>query len=312
MNSTNKYIYENKKIFSLKKKKIPGKFSKRVVGWSLFRLCKYNFFSFLYCIIFIPKVIFEGRYFLYKTFKIRNSCIKKRALIIGNGPSQGYLKKNELDKFVKSGGETFCVNYWHANKNLSSHIPNWLFLSDPSQIDIKKKETVALIQYLKKNPSIKIALPTSFLKPIKKFMLKNDIYCFVDLELSISKNIHPLLPRGYVSLTLYKALAFAINLNYQFIGVIGMDNTYPRNVYMNKKNKLFNFETHAGTKDYLVDFSNNFYNIASYMEELSRMFYSLEYFPNKNIVNLDPYSLTDRFKKVSKKFFFKNHKTSII
>jgi hypothetical protein len=41
----------------------------------------------------------------------------------------------------------------------------------------------------------------------------SDIYCIVDLELIISRNTHPLLPRGYLSMILYKALAFAIYLN---------------------------------------------------------------------------------------------------
>jgi hypothetical protein len=306
MDSTNKYISENKKVFLLKNNKHKKKFlkKKKVVGWSLLRLCIYNIFSFFICIIQIPKVIYEGKNFLCKTFSIRSSCTKKRALIIGNGPSQGYLKKIELDKFVKSGGETFCVNYWHENKNLSSHIPTWMVLSDPTSFNIKIKKSAELIKYLKKNSSIKIILPTGSAKHIKNLMLKNDIYCFVDLELSISRNIYPLLPRGYISMTLYKALAFAIYLNYKSIGIIGMDNTYPRNIYINKKNRILNVETHAGTKNYTYDISHQYYNIAALLEDLSRLFYHLEYFPNKNILNLDPYSLTDRFRKIDINKFF--------
>ena len=259
--------------------------------------------SFFCCIIQIPKVIYEGRYFLYKTWRIRSSFIKKRALVIGSGPSQGYLKKNELDKFVKSGGETFSINNWHANKGLSSHIPTWIVLSDLAILD----KSPGLIQYLRKNYSIKMIVPTSFLKHIKKLKLKNDIYCFVDLELSIWNNIHPLLPRGYLSMTLYKALSFAIYLGYNSIGIIGMDNTYPRNIYTDKNNRVFILETHAEKKDYLVDISIIFNNVASYLDDVVRLFNHLEYYPKKNIVNLDPYSLTDRFKKVTKNFFFRKN-----
>jgi len=310
MNVTRKYINHHKNFFSLKKnkillsskRKVILKFFKkrRLVGWSLFRLFQHHIKLFILCIIFLPKVIYEGRNFLIKTWNIRNSSNKKRALVIGNGPSQGYLKSKELDKFVKSGGETFCINYWQQNNNLSLHIPTWMVFSDPATFNRKMPQSYKLIQYLKKNSSIKIIIPTTQIKSIKKLGLKNDIYCFVDLELSICRNIHPLLPRGYLSMTLYKALAFAIYLNYKTIGVIGMDNTYPRNIYNDKKNRIFNLETHAGIKDYCIDISELYCNVASYIDEVTRTFYHLEYFPKKNIVNLDPYSLTDRFKKINK------------
>jgi len=50
-------------------------------------------------------------------------------------------------------------------------------------------------------------------------------------QLSIWKNINPLMPRGYMSITLYKALAWCIYLGYKSIGVLGMDNTLPKNIY---------------------------------------------------------------------------------
>jgi hypothetical protein len=318
MNITDKYINEHKKVFLLKKEKliVSSKrkillklFSQRpLVGWSLVRLFKHHIKLFILCFIYLPKVIYDGRNFFNKTWSIRGSSIKKRALVIGNGPSQGYLTKNELDNFVKSGGETFCVNYWHKNKDLRSHIPTWIVFSDPHIFDKKKTDAINLIQYLKRNPSVKIIVPTSYIKFLQNLKLKNEIYCFVDLELSIWKNIHPLLPRGYLSMTLYKALAFAVYLRYQSIGVIGMDNTYPRSIYADKKNRVFNLETHAGTKDYLLDMSIIHLNVASHLDEIVRHFYHLEYYPNKNIVNLDPYSLTDRFKKINKNVFFKKSK----
>ena len=314
MNVTKKYINHHKNFFSLKKNKILLSSKRKVilklfkkrrlVGWSLFRLFKYHIKLFFLCIIFLPKVIYDGRNFLKKTWAIRNSSNKKRALVIGNGPSQGYLTSKELDKFVKTGGETFCINYWQQNKSLSLHIPNWMVFSDPATFNGKTAQSYSLIQYLKKNSAIKIIIPTSQIKSIKKLGLKNNIYCFVDLELSLCRNIHPLLPRGYLSMTLYKALAFAIYINYKTIGIIGMDNTYPRNIYNDEKNRIFNLETHAGTKDYRIDVSASYYNVSAWIDELVRVFHHLEYFPNQNIVNLDPYSLTDRFKKIKKKVFF--------
>ena len=314
MNITKKYIEEQKKIFSLKRKKLillsqrkvlQKRFlPKSLIGWSLFRLLKHHVRSLIFCAICLPKVIYEGRNYLIKTWNVRSSLKNKRALVIGNGPSQGYLTKNRLDKFVKSGGETFCINFWIQNKNLSPHVPTWMLFSDPLTFNKKNPKSASLIRYLKKNSLIKIIVPTSQIKLVKKFKLKNEIYCFVDLELSIWKNIHPLFPRGYLSMTMYKALAFAIYLGYKSIGVIGMDNTYPRDIYSDKNNRVFNRETHAGIKDYLIDLSIMYRNVAACLDDVVRLFYHLEYYPRKNIVNLDPYSLTDRFRKINVNKFF--------
>lgn len=55
-----------------------------------------------------------------------------------------------------------------------------------------------------------------------------------------------------------------------------------------------------------MTFHNNYHsNAASYYYDAFKIFYHLEYFPQKNIVNLDPYSLTDRFRKINKSDFLK-------
>ena len=153
-------------------------------------------------------------------------------LIVGNGPSQGYLNKNDLKKFLKSGGEIICVNYWNQNKILSSCAPTWLFLSDPLHFSKKDSRQINLIKYLKNNPSIKIIIPTSQIKNFKAFNLVNKFYCFIDVELSISKNISPIFPRGYLSMTVYKAIAMAVWFSFKKIFVLGVDNTYPKNIYV--------------------------------------------------------------------------------
>jgi hypothetical protein len=307
MNSTKKYIIDNKYVFSLKDRSVFFKPRKKkvLVGWSFIELLKYHIRILCICIIRFPIAIYEGRYFIISTWGLRNSKKKKRLLIVGNGPSQGYLKKNDLKRFLKSGGEIICINYWNQNKILSSCAPTWLCLSDPLHFSKKDSRQINLIKYLKNNPSIKIIIPTSQIKNFKAFNLVNKFYCFIDVELSISKNISPIFPRGYLSLTLYKALAWASYLNYNLIGIIGMDNTYIRNLYCNNKNEIKLKEEHAGIKPFLTNYSIYYSNVASAIDELVRHFYHLEYFPTQNIVNLDPYSLSDRFKKVDKKNFFK-------
>jgi hypothetical protein len=229
----------------------------------------------------------------------------KRALVIGNGPSQGYLDVDTLDRFVENGGETYCVNHWNINDKLSKHTPSWMFFSDPNTFDPNNKNSSELRKYLELNQTTRVAVPS--LGYIKKFNLKisdERIFMFIDCEMSAWGNINPLFPRGYLSMTLYKALAWAIHLGYAEIGIIGMDNTYPRNIYCDKDNRVINLETHCGAEDYIVDQSQMYPTVASLLGDISRLFYHLEYFPRTGVFNLDQYSLTDRFEKVDPITFF--------
>ena len=307
MNTTKKYIDEHQHVFSLPRKSETSLRPRKLIGWSIFRLLKSHFFSVLSCIFHYTREVCKSWSFLRITSSLKGSAVGKRVLLIGNGPSQGYLTIQKLKKFILSGGETICVNYWQENKLLNEHIPNWLVLSDPETFSERFLEAESLIKYLKINSSIKVVAPSSWVGAIKKLNLKNECYFFIDVELSVWKNINPTYPRGYLSMTLYKGMAWAVHLGYKEIGVIGMDNTYPRNIYNDDNNKICNLELHAGIDDYIVDQSSLYQNVASRLDDLARLFYHLEYFPFEKIVNLDRYSLTDRFRKVDFNFFFDAH-----
>lgn len=181
-----------------------------------------------------------------------------------------------------------------------------MIFSDPKTFSKDSINAQVLIKYLKGNSSIKLAVPAFMLKVLNSFELSNEVYCFIDTELSIWKNINPLFPRGYLSMTLYKALSWSVHLGFEKIGVIGMDNTYPRNIYNDQYNNVCNLEVHAGDNDYLADQSSLYPNVASLLEDLVLLFRHLEYFPAERIFNLDFYSLTDRFSKTDIKTFFEN------
>ena len=83
-------------------------------------------------------------------------------------------------------------------------------------------------------------------------------------------------------MTLYKVLAWANYLNYNSIGIIGLDNSYPKDIYIDQDNSICFLERHAGEKDYLIDISSEYENIAAYIDELTRVFHHLNYFSNKN------------------------------
>jgi hypothetical protein len=101
-------------------------------------------------------------------------------------------------------------------------------------------------------------------------------------------------------MTLYKALSVAIWLGYDRIYVLGMDNTYPRNVYCDRDNRVLNLEIHAGREDYAADWSRLYRGVGDLIYELAYLFYDARKFAAAGrVVNLDPYSLTDAFPKVS-------------
>lgn len=296
MNSIEEYIANNKKIFALPR--IHSNLGKQrgVVGWSIHRLILHHVRSIIGATIRYPRELLLGGKHFTETWKIRRSQAHKRALLIGNGPSQGYLTIEKLNSFKAAGGDTICVNQWNANKRLSTHIPTWMVFSDPDTFVLDKR--AHLVEYLENNPSIKLLAPLFISRQLRELKLRNELFLFIDTELSVCKNINPLLPRGYLSMTLYKGLAWAVYLGYFEIGIVGMDNDYPRNIYNDASNTLYNCEKHAGTQDYLDCISHLFKNVAARLDDLTLLFHHLDYFPKDSIVNLDPFSLVDAFKKL--------------
>jgi hypothetical protein len=300
-----KYLLENKKIFELKEKLSPIVVKRQIknININIFNLLKQYAKDFSVNIIrYLIELFINFKYFK-KTFKLKNLYNTKKALIIGNGPSQGFLKTQELDNFVNSGGHTICLNKWHEDKVLSKHIPSWYFLSDPSHF--RNSYLKSIIKYFKEHSSIKIVVPAKKLKILENRGLKNELFCFSDSEMLFFKNINPLFPRGYCSMTLYKALAWAVYLGYNSIGAIGMDNTYVKEFLSDENNKLFLLHNNKINESIVLQKYSNL-NVSKFLFDLFQSFYHLEYFPNKNIFNLDKYSLTDRFKKISKYKFLNN------
>ena len=300
MNPTEKYLQENQAVQSLRKIVLDSIKPRKFYLDSVSGIFKRNLLAYIVCAKNYPIEIFRGFENLKATYNIAGSRKLTRAIVIGNGPSQGYLSTKILNEFVNTGGETICINYWNLNENLSSHAPSWMLFSDPATFNNKHEpnKSQTLIDYLKQKPSINIVGPWHLIQQVRQSGVENPVFSFIDCELPFWKNIHPLLPRGYISMTLYKSLAWAVHLGYSEIGLIGMDNTYPRNLYCDENNHVLNLDIHAGIDDQVFDISALYPTVASRMAGLFLLFRDLECFPDQGIVNLDQYSLTDRFRKV--------------
>jgi hypothetical protein len=98
-------------------------------------------------------------------------------------------------------------------------------------------------------------------------------------------------------MTLLKGLSMACWLGYDRIFILGMDNTYPRNLYCDSNNRILNHEIHAGAADWVQDMTNRYNSIADAITEIAEIFYDTRKFSRPSIINLDPYSLTDAFRK---------------
>jgi hypothetical protein len=73
----------------------------------------------------------------------------------------------------------------------------------------------------------------------------------------------------------------------------------PRTIYCDENNRIQNVETHAGIDDWLVDMGDCYGGMGDLLYALSTLFYDLRKFRSttSELVNLDPYSLTDVFPK---------------
>jgi hypothetical protein len=237
---------------------------------------------------------------------LKNSRSAGKALVIGNGPSQGYLKVEFLRAFKLTGGDVFVVNFWNQNRSFEGFVPDYLVISDPATLcfddglkALHEKNT-SLLNYLKGNTRIKVICPFPRCSEISHLLGPDRVIGFTDTEMPrFTGNINPMYPRGYLSMTLFKALAMAIYFGYRNIYVIGMDNTYPRNIYCDEKNRILNLERHSGVADSVADQSSIYACVGDLLKELATQFLDAKKFAAGGAVkNLDRYSLTDAFPKV--------------
>ena len=244
-----------------------------------------------------------GHRHLLGLLRLRGTASGKSAILLGGGPSVASLSRERLARFCADGGDVFAVNLWSENESLCTVAPTYLAISDPDTLRASDlDETMQrLRQYLVAHPTVKILCPIRRCKDIGQMFAPDRVIGFCDSELrNWYGNINPLLPRGYVSMTLYKALSVAIWLGYERIYVLGMDNTYPRNVYCGRDNRILNLEIHAGRTDYVADWGDLYGGVGDLLYELAYLFYDARKFvADGRVVNLDPYSLTDAFPKVS-------------
>lgn len=307
---TERYVLENQYVNQLECIKIQGR-SRAVNPDKIFDLLIRKILSLKNIYWYLREILIGWKY-LSLLFKCRNSGQDKKSIVIGNGPSQGYLDSKSLLDFRSNGGVIIAINFWTENKSISIVVPDYLVISDSLTLSKDAPEHLFkknnnLIDYLSSNNQITILCPLTRCEQIKQMLPKNAVIGFADSELRMWwNNINPIFPRGYLSMTLYKALAMARWFNFNEIFVIGMDNTYPRNIYCDENNHFINHEIHAGSHDYAVDQSDIYSSISDGLFEIAQLFVDARKFSSDRIKNLDVYSLTDAFEKYNYDSWKKN------
>lgn len=243
---------------------------------------------------------------LTATAALKNTRAKKEALVLGNGPSVKDLNiDNVLLSIVKDELDLYVVNYFPISdfgKIISGRYV--LVLSDPEhKPNSDNPRVIDLWHQIESEASISLVLPSTWAPTMKTLKLPNKVHYFNDTSLQgISRNINPLFPRGYSTLTAYKALAFALYRGYKKLYVLGIDNTMYRTLRVDEKNNLLQDSNHIpGSQNYTGlnlsrhypgGTSDYFHDLALVFSDLKRAFF------DDRIINLDKNSMVDAFRKV--------------
>ena len=156
-------------------------------------------------------------------------------------------------------------------------------------------------EYLHKHKSIKIFRPVSRYKEICLIFGEKRVFCFINSNLKGFYDFaSPLIPRAYTEGVVHDSLSIASWMGYSKIFLIGLDNTYPRKLYSDANNSILNCTYYASEDTgFLEDTTLRYGTMADRVLSISFLFYSANLLAkNGNIINLDPYSLTDAFEKV--------------
>lgn len=236
---------------------------------------------------------------------LKNSKTGKIALVLGNGPSLNNLNTNILEDYID---DVFVINSFNQLEVAKKIKPSFYGLSDPAHLgSITKEQSSELIEILNyvKDSEATLVLPhTAYFATA--FNSASRIF-FDDRErIFLNKNLSPLKPRSYGSTTIYKMLAMAVHMGYEKIFILGFDNTNFLN-YRGRPDNLMQdiggataFRTQEKKSAFIGEYEKEFTSgVAGRMQSYAHLFGDLHKFNLYNITNLDPYSLTDAFPKVS-------------
>ena len=226
----------------------------------------------------------------------------REAIVIANGHSTNQLDVAGVSEAINNGLDVFSMNSFLLS-DLSWRItPSHYVLSDGfHRPDTGSDTSKRLWEMLDANPQIQLLAPHTWY-PTLKDRRPSTLY-FNDCGLEgWTTNISPMKPRGYLTLTAYKALSIAIHFGYDRIHIIGFDNTNYLNYHVDESGRIFfGGDTHFYSADSLDRDLSDMYpqGMADCLFDYSLCLLDLERcFGHAQIYNLDVNSSTRAFAKV--------------
>lgn len=241
---------------------------------------------------------------LKETGRLADHYSSRTALVIANGPSTKKLDLSSVKEAKAGGLFVVAMNYYPLSEEMKELIPDLLVLSDPAHriSNTLNSKNMEMWNILRMTSDVRLAVPSSWFDEISAEQgLARRTHYFNDLALEgWTRNINPLRPRGYISMTAYKAIAFALFLGFSEVSVIGVDNTFFQTLEVDTENRVVQLPNHFFAAGSERSDMTHFYTggVAEYFRDVSLCFDSLaRCFAGHPIVNLDPDSLVDCFPK---------------
>jgi hypothetical protein len=250
-------------------------------------------------------VLSLGYYILYilpqrnelkRTQKLKNTKKGKKCFVFANGPSMNLLDVEKIERYQKAGFEVICVNSYIISDMAKTVVPDYYVLSDPTYfapyqdvIDAEKRQIARLIEL-----KILVFIPAQF---SNRNLFKHNCI-FNDFENRFNRNIDPIKPRGYRTMTAYKALAIACYMGYEKIYICGFDNDYFKALSVDENNYVYYIDKHFYDDEIKYRATPGVgEGLADILWEHYRLFKDMDLFRQFNIINLNKNGLIDTFSK---------------
>lgn len=245
--------------------------------------------------------IFPQRDELKRTNKLKNTTNGKKCFVFANGPSMNLLDVEKIEGYQKAGFDVICVNSYILSDMAKTVVPNYYVLSDPVSFGVSENIVPNDVMDAQKRQiehlnelNIPVFIPAQF----SNLNLITNHYIFNDFENRFSKNIDPIKPRGYRTMTAYKTLAIACYMGYETIYICGFDNDYFKAISVDENNDAYIIDKHFYDQGIKIRTTPSVgKGMGDILWEHHRLFKNLELFTHHNITNLNKNGLIDTFSK---------------
>ncbi len=234
--------------------------------------------------------------------RLKGSARGRNAFVFANGPSVSCL---DPYKVRGMGFDIFAINGYLWSDFSRIVAPTHYVLSDPAcfYAPNSKRRTDAQVEIAKKYIQLIAeieALGATLFVPMRFMSLlpTRKVIGFCDVENEFSNNVMNVMkPRGYITMTAYKALAISLYMGYEKIYICGMDNDYFKELEADEENRLYYNDRHFFGEEKKTNPGVDGDTVGEFLYTHHFLFSHFSKFPKERIVNLHKSSLNTYFPK---------------